>query len=142
MKKSGGANMKKHCRRLLACLFVLILFSGCATALVVGGAAVGAGTGTYLYVNGELRTDYFASFDQVWSATEKAIAELRGTEVRPAKEIAQGKISALVNDEKVNIEITYRAKNQTTVAIRVGFVGNKQSSQFLHDKIAAHLAKS
>jgi ribosomal protein L27 len=133
--------MKKHPYRLMVCLFVLLLSSGCATALVVGGAAVGAGTGTYLYVNGELRTDYFASFDQVWSACEKSIAELRGTEVQPSKEIARGKVTAVINDEKVSFEVTYRSKNQTSVAIRVGLIGNKQSSQLLHDKIASHLAK-
>ena len=133
--------MKSNKCRLIACLFVLFLFSGCAAALVVGGAAVGAGTGTYLYVNRELKTDYFASFDKVWGACEKTIADLRGTEVQPVKEIAQGKITALINDEKVRIEMTYRAKNQTTVAIRVGLLGDKMSSQLLHDKIAENLSK-
>jgi len=138
---SGGTNMKSNTYRFIVCLFALVLFSGCATALVVGGAAVGAGTGTYFYVNGELKTDYFASFDKVWNACEKTVADMRGTEVRPVKEIAQGKIKAVINDEKVKFEITYRAKNQTSVAIRVGLVGNKLSSQLLHDKIAEHLAK-
>jgi hypothetical protein len=133
--------MKSRQCRFILCLFVLFLLSGCAAALVVGGAAVGASTGTYFYVNGELKTDYFAPFDKVWSACEKTVADMRGTEVEPAKEIAQGKISARINDEKVKIEITYRAKNQTTVAIRVGLVGNKLSSQLLHDKIAENLAK-
>lgn len=133
--------MKNNKCRVMVCLFVLFLFSGCATALVVGGAAVGAGTGTYFYVNGELKTDYFASFDKVWTACEKTVADMRGTEVQPVKEIAQGKITTVINDEKVKFEITYRAKNQTTVAIRVGLVGNKLSSQLLHDKIADNLAK-
>ena len=133
--------MKGSQYRFILCLFVLFLLSGCAAALVVGGAAVGASTGTYFYVNGELKTDYFAPFDKVWSACEKTVADMRGTGVEPVKEIAQGKISALINDEKVKIEITYRAKNQTTVAIRVGLVGNKLSSQLLHDKIAENLAK-
>lgn len=137
----GGANMKNHQYRFIVCLFVLFLFSGCATALVVGGAAVGAGAGTYFYINGELKTDYFASFNKVWSACEKTVADMRGTEVQPVKEIAQGKISTVINDEKVKFEITYRAKNQTSVAIRVGLLGNKLSSQLLHDKIADHLAK-
>lgn len=133
--------MKSNPYRFIVCLFALFLFSGCATALVVGTAAVGAGTGTYLYVNGELKAEYFASFDQVWSACEKTIADMRGTEVEPVKEIAQGKITALINDEKVKIEVIYRAKNQTSVSIRVGLIGNKLSSQLLHDKIGEHLAK-
>lgn len=126
--------------RLIACLFVLFLLSGCA-ALVVGGAAVGAGTGTYFYVNGELKTDYSAPLDKVWKACEKTVADMNGTEVQPVKEIAQGKITAVINSEKVQFEVTYRTKNLTSVAIRVGLLGNKLSSQLLHDKIADNLAK-
>jgi len=137
---SGGTNMKSNRYRFIICLFVIFLLSGCA-ALVVGGAAVGAGTGTYFWVNNELKTDYMASFDQVWSACEKTVADMRGTEVQPVREIAQGKITTVINNEKVKFEITYRQKNQTNVAIRVGLMGNKLSSQLLHDKIAEHLAK-
>lgn len=132
--------MKNNKYRLMVCLFVLFLFSGCA-ALVVGGAAVGAGTGTYFYINGELKTDYIASFDKVWNACEKTVADMRGTEVQPVKEIAKGTITATINDEKVKFEVTYRAKNQTTVGIRVGLVGNRLSSQLLHDRIADNLSK-
>jgi len=127
-----------YCSALL--LFAFFLFSGCVP-LVVGGAAVTAGTGTYLYVNGELKTDYYSSFDKVWIACEKTIADMRGIEVAPDKEIAKGKIIARINDENVQFDITYKAKNLTTVAIRVGLIGDKLSSQLLHDKIADHLAK-
>ena len=133
--------MKKNKFYFIFFLFTLFLLSGC-TALVIGGAAVGASTGTYFYVNGELKTDYYSSFDNVWRACEKTIADMRGIEVAPAKEIAQGKITAKINDENVQFDITYKAKNLTTVAIRVGMIGNKLSSQLLHDKIADHLAKN
>ena len=66
--------MKHHKYRLIVCIFILFLLSGCATAVLIGGAAIGAGTGTYFWVNEELKTDYFASFDQVWSAGEKTVA--------------------------------------------------------------------
>jgi hypothetical protein len=122
-------------------LSALFLFSGC-TLLVIGGAAVGASTGTYFFVNGELKTDYYASFDKVWNACEKTVADMRGIEVVPAKEIAQGKITTIINDEKVQFNITYKSKNLTTVAIRVGMIGDKLSSQLLHDKIAGHLDKN
>ncbi len=122
--------MKSSKYRFIVSLLVLFLFSGCAaaTTLLVGGA-------------GEITTDYFASFDQVWTACEKTVADMRGTEVQPLKEIAQGKITTVINDEKVKFEIIYRSKNQTSVSIRVGLIGNKLSSQLLHDKIAGHLAK-
>ena len=134
--------MKRNNIWLLIPLFTLFLFSGCA-ALVVGGAAVGASTaGTFFYVNSELKTDYYASFDKVWSACEKTVADMRGIEVAPAKEIAQGKISTVINNEKVNFDIKYKSKDFTTVSIRVGLIGNKLSSQLLHDKIAENLAKN
>ncbi|HEX7415629.1 MAG TPA: DUF3568 domain-containing protein [Smithellaceae bacterium] len=133
--------MKRNIFCLLISLFALFIFSSCA-ALVVGGAAVGASTGTYFYVDGELKNDYFAPFDKVWSSCEKTVADMRGIEVAPVKEIARGRITTVINDEKVKFDITYRSKNQTTVAIRVGLMGNKLSSQLLHDKIAENLAKN
>ena len=132
--------MKRNNIWLLILLFTAFIFPGCV-ALVVGGAAIGASTGTFVYVNGELKTDYYASFDKVWGACEKTVADMRGVEVAPVREIAQGKITTLINDEKVHFDIKYKSKNFTTVSIRVGFMGNKLSSQLLHDRIAENLAK-
>ncbi len=88
-----------------------------------------------------MKTDYNASYDQVWKACEKTVAGMRGIDVVPTKEIAKGSITALINDEKVKFHITYKSKNVTTVAVRVGLIGNQLSSQLLHDKIADNLAK-
>jgi hypothetical protein len=116
------------------------LISGCAVALI-GGAAVGASSGTYFYINGEMKTDYYHAFDSVWSACAKTVADMRGVEVQPDKEIGKGKITAVIDDEKVQIAVTYKAKNVTTVSVRVGMVGNKLSSQLIHDKIGDNLIK-
>jgi Protein of unknown function (DUF3568) len=132
--------MKRNNIWFLISLLTIFLFSGCA-ALVVGGAAVGASTGTFFYVNGELKTDYYAPFDKVWNACERTVADMRGVEVAPSRELAQGTISTVINDEKVYFDIKYKSKNFTTVAIRVGLMGNKLSSQLLHDRIAEKLAK-
>jgi hypothetical protein len=116
------------------------LISGC-TAALIGGAALGAGSGTYFYINGEMKTDYYQSFDTTWSACQKAVADMRGLDVVPDKEIGKGKISAVINDEKVKISVNYKAKNLTTVSIRVGLIGNKLSSQLIHDKIGDNLLR-
>lgn len=129
MKKKTG---------LMYLLMLSAMLSGCA-AVVAGGAAVTAGTGTYLYVNGEMKTDYPDSFDRVWKACEKAVASMKGTEVVPSKEISEGTIEATIDGERVLFSIKYKAINATTVAIRVGVIGNEQSSQFLHDKISRFL---
>jgi len=123
-------------------LLIMVIFStsGCPAA-VVGGAAVGAGSGTYFYVNGELKTDYYYSFDKVWSACEKTVADMRGLDVEPNKEIGSGKITAMIENEKIQITANYKAKNVTTVSVRVGVMGDKLASQLLHDKIADNLTR-
>ena len=124
-------------------LFLILgafILSGCA-AVVVGGAAVGAGTGTYFYISGELKTDYHFSFDRVWDACEKTVADMNSTDVIPYKEIGKGSIDAIIDEEKVHFSIQYKAKDLTTVAIRVGIVGNQAASQRLQDKVADHLLK-
>ncbi len=125
---------------LIFLLGLVLVMGGCAAA-VVGGAAVGSASGTYLWVNGEMKTDYYHSFDRVWSAAEKTVADMKGVDVEPNKEIAQGTIATLINDEKVTFSVKYKAKNLTTVSIRVGIIGNKLSSQLLHDKISENLAR-
>jgi hypothetical protein len=119
---------------------VIFLIAGCAAA-VVGGAALGAGSGTYFYINGELTTDYYHSFDKVWIACEKTVADMRGHNVEPKKEIGLGTISAIIDNEKVQFSISYKAKNVTMVGIRVGLIGNKLSSQLIHDKVGENLSR-
>jgi hypothetical protein len=133
--------MKTEHRWVLSLAIVVLLLSGC-TAALIGGAAVGAGTGTFVYLKGELKTDYNQSFDSVWKACEKTVADMRGSDVMPAKEIGKGSITALIDGEKVDISVTYKAKNVTTVSVRVGLIGNKQSSQLIHDKIGDNLSKT
>ncbi len=114
------------------------LVSGCAAA-VVGGAVVGAGSGTYLFVTGELKTDYNHSFDATWAACQKTVADMRGLDVMPEKDIGKARITTMIDYEKVQISVTYQARNVTTVSVRVGLLGNKRSSQLIQDKIADNL---
>ncbi len=121
-------------------VMIALLIAGCAP-LLVGGAAVGAGSGTYFYINGEMKTDYYHSFDSTWNACQKTVADMRGLDVLPIKEIGKGKITAFIDEEKVQISVDYKAKNVTTVSIRVGLIGNKLSSQLIHDRISDNLIR-
>ena len=132
--------MNRSKKWLLSLAALVLMLSGCAAALV-GGAAVGAGSGTYFYINGELKTDYYRSFDDVWMACEKTVADMRGIDVVPEKEIGKGKITAMINGEKVTTSVSYKAKDVTAVSVRVGLLGNKLSSQLIHDKIGDNLSK-
>ena len=132
--------MHKTIHRIGLLVVGALMISGCAVAWV-GGAALGAGSGTYLYLSGEMKTDYYHSFDATWTACQKTIADMRGVDVEPDKEIGSGRISAVINDEKVRIEVTYKAKNVTTVSIRVGLLGDELSSQMIHDRIGDNLVR-
>ena len=132
--------MRKRINWVVLLIMSAFMISGCELALI-GVGAVGAGSGTYFYINGEMKTDYYHSFDATWSACQKSVADMRGLDVEQEKEIGNGKIMAVVNDEKVKIEVLYKAKNVTTVSVRVGLIGDKLSSQLIHDKIGDNLVR-
>jgi hypothetical protein len=125
----------------MACLMCLFCLGGCAP-LLIGGAAIGAGSGTYMYVNGELRVEYNVPFEKVRAACEMAIAELGGKEVVPEWKIGRGTIDTRIQNEKVKLTLEYKTKNATLLSIRVGYIGNKQSSQLIKDKVSEYLIKN
>jgi len=127
---------KRHIGFLL--VMVSLLLTGCAPALI-GGAAVTGGAGTYIFINGELKTDYAHPFDRVWAACEKTVAEMNSVDVVPDKHISSGTIEAVIDGEKVRFSVDYKAKDLTSVGIRVGLVGDRKSSQLLHDKVFSYL---
>jgi len=43
---------------MLSVLSLFLIATGCA-AVVVGGTAVGSVSGTYVWLNGEMKTDYY-----------------------------------------------------------------------------------
>jgi len=122
---------------VLTCCFSLY---GCPV-LIVGGAAVAGGTGTYYYVEGEMRTDYYFSVDGVWSGVEKTIADMKGRDVEPDKQTDGGTIVAVINDEKVTFRLKYKDKDLTSLGIRVGLMGNEAASKVIHDRVADNLLK-
>ena len=122
-------------------LLSFFIISACGPEVLVIGGIVGSGAGTYYFINGELVTDYSVPIDKVWSACEKTIADMRGKEVEPKREIGTGTIKAVINDESVKFSVNYKSKDMTTVGIRVCIFGNKLSAQLLHDKVSENIAK-
>ncbi|HOJ52660.1 MAG TPA: DUF3568 family protein [Syntrophales bacterium] len=116
----------------------MFVYMGC-TAAVVGTAAVGTGVGTYIYMEGVLKTDYYYPFERVWKATEQALASLKASEVVPSKKIGEGSVSCVINGEKVWIKILYKDKNVTNVGIRVGILGDERASKMIHGVIQDHI---
>ena len=130
----------KRVKWLMILMVGAFTLSGCAP-LVVGGAAVTGGAGTYFYTRGELTTNYHYSFDRAWNACEKTVAYMNATDVIPVKEISTGTIDAVIDSEKVHFSVKYKGGNLTTVAIRVGILGSRSASQRLHDKVTDYLLK-
>jgi len=130
----------KRVEWLLILMVAAFMLAGCAP-VVVGGAAVGGGSGAYVYITGELKTDYPYPFDRAWSACEKTVAHMNATDVFPEKEISKGTIQAIIDGERVRFVVEYKTKDLTTVSIRVGIIGNKSASQRLHDKVTAYLSE-
>lgn len=133
--------MRKNNLWLFGTAVVVFLVSGCE-AIVIGGAAVGTGTGTYYYINGGLQAEYNASFDNVWAACEKTMADMHAANVQPKKEIGTGSISAVINELNVKVFVEYKAKNLTLVTVRVGLFGDKNASHLLQDKIGDNISKN
>lgn len=127
--------------RLLLIITLFFLISGCG-AFLVSGAMVGAGGGTYLYINGELQGEYQYPLDTVWAACEKTMADVHAINVERSREIGSGTMSAIINNEHVKLTITYNGKSKTIFWVRVGVWGDKIASQFLYDKIADNLSKN
>lgn len=127
--------------RLWGLMLALFLISACGAEVLVLGGIVGSGAGTYYYINGELVTDYSAPFDKAWSACEKTVADMRGKDVQPKREIGKGTIHTVITEENVKITVTYKSKDLTTIGIRVGLFGNKMSEQLLHDKVYENITK-
>ena len=122
----------------LLLVMCICFISGCVV-LGAGVAAIGAGSGAYFYINGEGTTDYHYPFDRVWTACEKTVADMHGSDVEKSKGISKGTITTTINNEKVQFAVTYKDKKVTTVAIRVGTIGNELSSKLLNDKIYDNL---
>ena len=138
---------KIHQKRAAVALIVLTCcFSlyGCPV-LVVTGAAVAGGTGTYYYVEGEMRTDYYFSVDGVWSGGRIDHRRHEGTQVEPDSsrtgEIQEATVVAETNDGKVTFRLKYKDKDLTSLGIRVGVMGNEAASKVIHDRVADNLLK-
>lgn len=133
--------MEKTRSSLLLLIAGAFLIAGCGAAVVGGTAVVAAGTGTYFYINGELKKDYQVPFEEVWAACEKTVADMRGVEVSPSRAIGKGIIDATVEGEKIQFTIEYKTKEITSVAVRVGAFGDERASQRLQDKVGENLTK-
>jgi uncharacterized lipoprotein len=122
------------------CLLFLILISGCAPLVFVGGAIVGVGG--YKYVEGAMTVVYQAPYENTWDSSIKALDEL-GYKIAEKKEkVGSGKIyTEGPETKKVTLSFKYMSQEETEVIIRVGLFGDENASNVIKDKIADILFK-
>lgn len=129
-------------RMLLGAMFLvtaLLMIAGCDTSLTVGTKTIGIRSGEFIYTDGYLRATYLFPFDKTWTACEKTLAGMKATDVERIRKIAQGKFMAMIQDEKVVVQVEYVEKEITAISIMVGTAGNNLASQLIHDRITSTL---
>ncbi|MCG6536893.1 MAG: DUF3568 domain-containing protein [Syntrophales bacterium LBB04] len=117
-----------------------LLTSGCEV-LMVGGAAMGTSSGTYLYLNGEVNGEYNFPLEAVWAACEKTMTDMHAVNVEKTRKIGSGDISATINEKPVTLKVKYEGRDKTSLGVRVGLFGDETASKFLYDKIRDNISR-
>jgi hypothetical protein len=131
--------MKRNLLGLMLILQAFLLITACDTAITVGSKTIGIRSGEFIYTDGYLRATYIFPFERVWSACQKALTDLKASDVELTKKIATGSLTAVIQDEKIRITVDYMEKGMTAVSVMVGTAGNNLASQLIHDRITTVL---
>jgi len=116
---------------------MLSMISACT--FDVGNKTVGVRSGQFIFIDGNLKTEYHFPFDKVWNASEKALADMKAIGINRERKMANGTLTGIIGNEKVAILIDYLGRERTLVSVMVGPVGNNLASRMVHDKITANL---
>jgi hypothetical protein len=134
MKKEG--TMLRKIQVAIIGFLMTMSFSGCA--LMVGAAAGGAGTA--LWLSGKLTDEVNAPYDRSVAATRKAFRSL-GMAIE--KETVTDEVTQFIardkQERKVWVDVHPLAQNRSKVAVRVGWQGDKSSSNTIIESIKKYL---
>ena len=123
---------------MYAALGLALAVSLCGCALLLAGAAGGAGTAFWL--SGKLSDEVGGSYDQTIAATKKGLTDLDMIVAKETKtdEVAQIR-SKYIDDSEVWIDIRPLSEKSTKVEIRVGVTGDKTASTKILESIKNNL---
>jgi len=124
---------------LLVGLLSLTALTGCA--IVAGDTVMGYESGKFVYHDGSLQSNYKSPMDQLWEAANKAVKELKASDIQTDRKIEKGTIDAVVDEEKVKITMEYVTRTETSVSVRVGTAGSNVAAKYIHEKIETNLKK-
>ena len=122
----------------LLAVIALVMICGCASTVDPGDE----GTGTYSWVQRELRGDFAGSLLDVAAAAERAFIDLRLVGVTQVVDGLKGKVTASMADG-TGVRIKFKAMNFETTRfnIKVGTFGDKAMSQQVARYIAREVAE-
>jgi hypothetical protein len=129
-------------RIIILWLSFFLFLAGCDAAINLQGKVASISSGKFFYQDGNLVSDYKADIDSVWRACEKSVTELKAKDIQKERKISTGIIKAVIQEEKVIINVEYVERDLTSVSVFAGKVGNNMASRLIHDKIISNLAKN
>ena len=115
---------------------VLALSSGC---VVIGAGAASAIGGTY-YLTGEIRASYEVSIKHLYEVTLYTFQEeeIKKVSVKNSREDADIE-GLLLDGEKIKVHIYYNEKEEATIGIRIGRLGDEKRSRELLKKMERYI---
>jgi hypothetical protein len=119
-------------------LLAAFALSGCAAALIAGGAAAGAGGA--LYVSGDLEKEYAVSSSMLWNAVQDGAEAMN---FRVTEKSIKDKRNVLVCRDKDNRRIKMTVYpltgERSKISIRVDTFGDEEYSRKILDQVESEL---
>jgi hypothetical protein len=127
--EGGNKNMKWIRLLCLSSLVLsLLMNTGCPPAVMVGGGAA-AGSASFAYISGELKSTEQVSLNLAWQATQTAMDDLGFHITSRVKDAFDAELTASgARDKKIRIVLKKISDTCTEVKIRVGTFGSQSLS--------------
>ncbi len=120
---------------LIGCFAIL----ACDTVTVVGGRTIGISSGEFINQVRSLPVVYNYPLDEVWTAAEKTLQDLKAKPIEEERKIAFGRITGYANDEKIILDLKYLSNDRTEVTIMAGITGDLLSSRLISERIEQNI---
>jgi hypothetical protein len=126
------------CAMIVLSAVVLVACSGCAVALIAGGAAAGAGG--VIWYEGALRTTIGYTMSDVDDAAADSLRKAGdGVVTDTGGSLDRELETRLAGGDKIIIKLHAASSTATDVSIRIGLMGDRERSQAILDDILVRL---
>jgi hypothetical protein len=127
----------KRIKKLIVVMCTAFFLYGCPAVAILGIGAAG-GIGGYKYYEGRLAREYPLSYARAWRAVNTALTNLQISISSSMDDKVKGTIDAVRRDgKKVTVTLKDRGQGVTSIAVRVGLLGDRYAAQRIHEEIAS-----